>query len=997
MAEIKWSDIFDLSGDQDIKEAVKVINTFSDAYKKFLGIVNKDADKAAKTLKALNTQLSEQSNILKSLNPLLEANKQIIQQSAVTMTEVAKSHKQVNKELKDYKTVATEAKKASDNLDQAAKKIKGSVDAEKGSFASLQAELKKANKERDNMAKSINGRLNPAFAHAAENAARLQSAVTEQRSTFQQAAKTVDQSIDSYFNLNKELVEARKRYKGLSAEERKNSKEAKNLMKSIQKLDKELKGLDKDMGQSQRNVGDYAQALKGATGQVIALASASALVGGALDVAKDAFAGSEEGSKAFNKALNTGITSASGFFDALVKTATETENLDDVLGNLTKNFDGLTEKTEKAVNSELALVDAENELRKKTNELSIDIAKLNATKEILSLTSDDNTKSLQAQIDASNQLIKVDEQITAKELELAKTQFEIAEARLKSLPTNIAAQQAFTDAKLNLIEVEKNALLSQFDARKNVSEKTRDQLELELDILLDVADRKKSINERVIDNDKLALETRQQALDVANKDIEKSFLEQAEVIQKMAGFAFNVDDFISEDDTTVINERLKQLQIQGADEITINRFREVIIERLASTQDLIDAQATLTDAEAETLELQKDIENQEKALNKTKEEGADITESLADLEKDRLQTSIDLIQERLKAVKDGSIEELELKQELNDLLLEQTEGRIKSEIDLEKGKTGAATNALDDFFASSASKLAEGLGLTEDELGELGGRLEDMTKETFANMTQAFTDFSAATLENKLAQIDHERELLDLQTEAQIEAAGGNAEQIALIEEKTAAKKEELRKKEVKARRKAAIAERIAAVAEIIFNTAVNITSIPFPLLPVLGPLVAGLAAVQTGLVLAAPLPQFAVGTDNAPKGQAIVNEKGREISYNKKTGKAEWLGTGKGGAEQVNLSGGEKIFTAKESKVISQIADGTNSTYEDIINNKSQIELISNNEMNIDYNRLQEGYIEAMKALPSSQTVFDERGFRQYEVKKNSRRTRVNKNNSFS
>jgi chromosome segregation ATPase len=345
MAEIKWTDIFDFSDSSNIKEAVNLIDQLGKSYKGFLQSINKSADKSAKALKGINDELSKQAEILKSLNPLVEENKAIIQQTAVSMTDTAKSHKVVNDELKQYKKIATDAKKASDNLEAASKKVKGAVDAEKGSFADLQQKLKQANKERDNTAKILNGKLNPAFEEATAKAAKLQSEVTSQRQSFQQAAKTIDQSVDSYFSLNKQLVEARKRYKGLSGEERKNSKEGKKLLKQIQKLDAELKDMDRTIGQAQRNVGDYALALKGATTKVVALAGAGALLGGALDTAKDAFAGSEEGSKTFNKALNTGMATASGFFDAIIKTAKETENLSDVFDNLGKNFENFDDKT----------------------------------------------------------------------------------------------------------------------------------------------------------------------------------------------------------------------------------------------------------------------------------------------------------------------------------------------------------------------------------------------------------------------------------------------------------------------------------------------------------------------------------------------------------------------------------------------------------------------------------------------------------------------------
>lgn len=69
----------------------------------------------------------------------------------------------------------------------------------------------------------------------------------------------------SYYDLNKQLVEARKQWKNLSAEERAADANLEDgLLKTIDRLDKELKDLDKSIGQNQRNVGDYAAQFKAA-------------------------------------------------------------------------------------------------------------------------------------------------------------------------------------------------------------------------------------------------------------------------------------------------------------------------------------------------------------------------------------------------------------------------------------------------------------------------------------------------------------------------------------------------------------------------------------------------------------------------------------------------------------------------------------------------------------------------------------------------------------
>ena len=70
-----------------------------------------------------------------------------------------------------------------------------------------------------------------------------------------------DKAEGAYRRLSKELNDQRNRYKDLAAAEQDSSQEAKDLLVSINNLDKKLKGIDATVGQFQRNVGGYTEAL----------------------------------------------------------------------------------------------------------------------------------------------------------------------------------------------------------------------------------------------------------------------------------------------------------------------------------------------------------------------------------------------------------------------------------------------------------------------------------------------------------------------------------------------------------------------------------------------------------------------------------------------------------------------------------------------------------------------------------------------------------------
>ena len=66
----------------------------------------------------------------------------------------------------------------------------------------------------------------------------------------------------SYYDLNAQLVQARKDYKNLTEEQRNNADVGGALLARIQDLDHQLKDMDASMGQFQRNVGSYESSMK---------------------------------------------------------------------------------------------------------------------------------------------------------------------------------------------------------------------------------------------------------------------------------------------------------------------------------------------------------------------------------------------------------------------------------------------------------------------------------------------------------------------------------------------------------------------------------------------------------------------------------------------------------------------------------------------------------------------------------------------------------------
>jgi hypothetical protein len=98
-----------------------------------------------------------------------------------------------------------------------------------------------------------------------EDAVKLEALkleITEITKANKKQAKEALGLVGAYDKLSGELNDLRKAYKNLAAEGQANSEEAEKLLFSITKLDTELKEIDATVGQTQRSVGNYKEAVK---------------------------------------------------------------------------------------------------------------------------------------------------------------------------------------------------------------------------------------------------------------------------------------------------------------------------------------------------------------------------------------------------------------------------------------------------------------------------------------------------------------------------------------------------------------------------------------------------------------------------------------------------------------------------------------------------------------------------------------------------------------
>lgn len=203
--------------------------------------------------------------------------------------------------------------------------------------------------------------------------------------------------------------------------------------------------------------------------------------------------------------------------------------------------------------------------------------------------------------------------------------------------------------------------------------------------------------------------------------------------------------------------------------------------------------------------------------------------------------------------------------------------------------------------------------------------LGDINKfvDTYGEQINKAIDITNSFFDNRIERIQQDIDANNRFFANQIAMAEGNEAEQARLEEERFRRDTELQNKLQKERNKQAIVNKAFATATIALNTANAIVAAlappPIGLGPVFGiPLAIStgvLGAAQLAVALSTPIPKFAEGTDNAPKGLAVVGDAGVH----------EYIETPQGIFKTpdtdtlVNFKGREKIHKDLDSLAISK------------------------------------------------------------------------------
>jgi hypothetical protein len=266
----------------------------------------------------------------------------------------------------------------------------------------------------------------------------------------------------------------------------------------------------------------------------------------------------------------------------------------------------------------------------------------------------------------------------------------------------------------------------------------------------------------------------------------------------------------------------------------------------------------------------------------------------------------------------------------------------------------------------------------------------DTFKEKFAVTFQAVGDV-AQDIFNKIAEISNQRfesQKINLEREYKIGLAfaGDSASARAEIEKQYQERQREIQKKEFKARKAQALVNIAIDTAQAIIAT---LARTPPPLGTGLAIAMGALGAIQAGIVASQQMPQFWKGTDNAPEGWALTQERGREIITDSK-GNIKSLGNDKG-ATMTYLNKGDKVKTASETMDYLMFNNELNAMLTNNSIDKAPSVNIQNT--NIDLSPL----VKAINDKPVANIGIDKDGLEMYVTSANQTKEVMNRRKTFN
>lgn len=606
------------------------------------------------------------------------------------------------------------------------------------------------------------------------------------------AAKANLVQLSSYEKLSKQLNKNKKRVKDLLTENRKLTKADKQLIKETRDLDKRLKEVDSTVGDNQRNVGNYSDALGGLTKNALKAAGAFLSLKAAQEGIQGSLESNEEGSKAlnnvtarlsagFNVLKNSVAESTLSLFDAVKQAVTGKGNFITFMASVQgigSAFDNFGERVSKSTEAAADAADAQFEFERASLATRERLEEINGQLAVQQAIAGDTTRSFREQEDAANRVTKLQIERALIITDLAQQELDIIDEQIEARgeeANNIELLRQRTEKVIELQQAQNELDVARIENEKVLREVQRDRFERELDFAIDAFDAQKTVNERLVADDRKTLEERQAILQQTIRLADKSFQQQIQLVEGFTNQQLSLQELVLEQDEQIIRQRLRQAKL---DDVTLGRILEIIRERKLVTQDIADLERDISEARLQSLmNIQDSEQNIEQDNFEFKKE---LLEKELDSEETTSQRKLNILDELIDTEKTRLIDQAEFeKMQAEQTIVDEEEKAAKiKEIDAK----------LKNDLVRAERELAEDREkIQQDELNKL---LEQTT-----NITDQISDALAKRSDEEIERIDDEIAAREKALDRQIDRAQRGLTNEVEIQQRKAAELELEREK----------------------------------------------------------------------------------------------------------------------------------------------------------------------------------------------------------
>jgi hypothetical protein len=450
------------------------------------------------------------------------------------------------------------------------------------------------------------------------------------------------------------------------------------------------------------------------------------------------------------------------------------------------------------------------------------------------------------------QSIASDERKTQKErIDAMKESARIQRQLINSDTDSRLLTPGLTPTQIKLIEAQRTAALTQArrESNKAIEDLNRSYAERERKARFDIT--------------RIEIEDQAKAADLIAQNENKSFDERTDAL--FAGYERRRDIIVAQHEFDIKNDTLTAEERIAIEQKFLSDINALTIE-YGLQQQAIYQQNT-----------EKVNESIEKALQRRKDlisaNESDAIVALNEQLQAGLITTEQYTRQRGKIEKSARVQQI--KEEINDLT-----GKKITLIAQQKQQSNEFI-AIEEAEKKKRKELSDEL---TDETIANEQRLTDLRKQLAAEFFETFNSFANSQFEGEINRIQQQMDAVEKQKEHDIAAATAtiaNKEEreieIAKIEARAQADREQLERRQRRIELERARFEKASNIASIIGSTAVAIIKqLAVTPLPAGAPFVAAIGAIgalQLARAIAAPLPKFAHGTDDAPGGLAWVGD----------------------------------------------------------------------------------------------------------------------------